>query len=113
MFSLLERNYAPVENYLISVVNESKNKDDMADDREKALKALQAVEIFKAGMDEYRPLPKESEPIENNRLHFEPVEEKSYAERLYERVNDEYSYFIVIKGITKGGDDASLEIRKF
>ena len=94
MFSLLERNFAPVENYLISVVNESKNKDDMAEDREKALKALQTVDVFKAGMEEYRPIPKENEPIENNRLHFEPVEEKSYAEQLYERVNDEYSYFI-------------------
>ncbi len=94
MFSLLERNYTPVENYLISVVNESKNKDDMAEDRKKALKVLQYVDIFKAGMEEYRPLPKENEPIENNRLHFEPVEEKSYAEQLYERVNDEYSYFI-------------------
>ena len=38
---------------------------------------------------------------------------KRVGDRVCVKVSDEYSYFIVIKGITKGGDDASLEIRKF
>ena len=38
---------------------------------------------------------------------------KRVGDRVCIKVSDEYSYFIVIKGITKGGDDASLEIRKF
>lgn len=94
MWALLERNYDSVENYFINVINESKNKDSMAEDRETALKAMQTVEVFKVGMDEYRPLPKVQETVEQNRLHFEPAEDKSYAEQLYTRVNDEYSYFI-------------------
>ncbi len=82
MFALLERSYPSVENYLINVVSDSKNREDMAEDREAALKALQTIEVFKIGMEEFRP------------IHFEPVEETSYAEQLYTRVNDEYSYFI-------------------
>ena len=35
------------------------------------------------------------------------------GERVCVKVNENYSYFIVIKKIEKGGDDASLEIRKF
>ena len=38
---------------------------------------------------------------------------KKAGDRVCVKVSDEYSYFIVIKSITKGGDDASLEIRKF
>lgn len=38
---------------------------------------------------------------------------KKAGDRVCIKVSDEYSYFIVIKSITKGGDDASLEIRKF
>lgn len=38
---------------------------------------------------------------------------KKAGDRVCVKVSDEYSYYIVIKRITKGGDDASLEIRKF
>ena len=38
---------------------------------------------------------------------------KKVGDRACVKVSDEYSYFIVIKSITKGGDDKSLEIRKF
>ena len=38
---------------------------------------------------------------------------KKVGDRVCVKVSDEYSYFIVIKSITKGGDDKSLEIRKF
>ena len=38
---------------------------------------------------------------------------KKAGDRVCVKVNDEYSYFIVIKSITKGDDDKSLEIRKF
>ncbi len=34
-------------------------------------------------------------------------------DRIIVKVNDEYSYYIVIKNIEKGVDDDSLEIRKF
>ena len=37
---------------------------------------------------------------------------KKAGDRVCVKVSDEYSYYIVIKSITKGGDDASLEIRK-
>ncbi len=35
------------------------------------------------------------------------------GDRISVKVNDEYSYYIVIKNIEKGVDDDSLEIRKF
>lgn len=35
------------------------------------------------------------------------------GDRVCVRVNDSYSYYIVIRNIEKGTDDASLEIRKF
>ena len=38
---------------------------------------------------------------------------KKAGDRVCVKVSDEYSYYIVIKSITKGGYDASLEIRKF
>lgn len=38
---------------------------------------------------------------------------KSVGDRLLVKVSDDYSYYIVIKNIQKGDDDASLEIRKF
>ena len=38
---------------------------------------------------------------------------KKVGDRVCVKVSDEYSYFIIIKSITKGGDDKSLEIRKF
>ncbi len=38
---------------------------------------------------------------------------KSVSDRLLVKVSDDYSYYIVIKNIQKGDDDASLEIRKF
>lgn len=38
---------------------------------------------------------------------------KKAGDRVCIKVSDEYSYFIVIKSITKGNDDKSLEIRKF
>ena len=38
---------------------------------------------------------------------------KKVGDRVCVKVSDEYSYFIVIKSIVKGGDDKSLEIRKF
>lgn len=37
----------------------------------------------------------------------------SVGDRLLVKVSDDYSYYIVIKNIQKGDDDASLEIRKF
>ena len=38
---------------------------------------------------------------------------KKVGDRLLIKVNDSYSYYIVIRKIAKGEDDASLEIRKF
>ncbi len=38
---------------------------------------------------------------------------KKVGERIVVKVNDDYSYYVVIKQIIKGEDDASLEIRKF
>ena len=38
---------------------------------------------------------------------------KTVGDRLLVKVSDDYSYYIVIKNIQKGEDDASLEIRKF
>ncbi len=38
---------------------------------------------------------------------------KKVGERLPIKVNDNYSYYIVIKKIEKGSDDETLEIRKF
>lgn len=38
---------------------------------------------------------------------------KKTGDRVYIKVSDEYGYFIVIRKITKGVDDKSLEIRKF
>jgi transcription elongation factor GreA len=38
---------------------------------------------------------------------------KKVGDRISVKVNDNYSYFIVIRNIKKGDDDASLEIRKF
>ena len=38
---------------------------------------------------------------------------KTVGERLLVKVSEDYSYYIVIKNIQKGEDDASLEIRKF
>jgi len=38
---------------------------------------------------------------------------KKVGERVTVKVNDDYSYYVVIKEIIKGEDDASLEIRKF
>lgn len=38
---------------------------------------------------------------------------KKVGDRISVKVNDDYSYFIVIKKIEKGKDDDSLEIRKF
>ena len=38
---------------------------------------------------------------------------KTVGERLLVKVSDDYSYYIVVKNIQKGEDDASLEIRKF
>lgn len=38
---------------------------------------------------------------------------KKVGERLLIKVSDDYSYYIVIRKIEKGEDDASLEIRKF
>lgn len=35
------------------------------------------------------------------------------GDRISVKVNDDYSYYIVIKNIEKGTDDESLEIRKF
>ncbi len=37
----------------------------------------------------------------------------SVGDRIKVTVNENYSYFIVVRKITKGEDDASLEIRKF
>ena len=38
---------------------------------------------------------------------------KKVGDRIYVKVNDNYGYYIVIRKIEKGEDDASLEIRKF
>lgn len=38
---------------------------------------------------------------------------KKINDRVLVKVNDNYSYYIVIRKIEKGSDDASLEIRKF
>jgi transcription elongation factor GreA len=38
---------------------------------------------------------------------------KKVGDRLSVKVNDSYSYYIVIRKIEKGEDDSSLEIRKF
>ena len=38
---------------------------------------------------------------------------KKVGDRVKVKVNDEYSYFIVVKKIEKGEDDQTLEIRKF
>ncbi len=38
---------------------------------------------------------------------------KKVGDRILIKVNDQYSYYIVIRKIEKGNDDASLEIRKF
>lgn len=38
---------------------------------------------------------------------------KKVGDRVSVRVSDDYSYYVVIKNIEKGSDDASLEIRKF
>ncbi|MBR5223634.1 MAG: GreA/GreB family elongation factor [Clostridia bacterium] len=38
---------------------------------------------------------------------------KKENERIYVKVNSDYGYYIVIKKITKGEDDKSLEIRKY
>lgn len=38
---------------------------------------------------------------------------KKVGERIFVKVNDDYGYYIVIRKIEKGNDDASLEIRKF
>ncbi len=38
---------------------------------------------------------------------------KKVGDRIYIKVNDNYGYYIVIRKIEKGEDDASLEIRKF
>ena len=38
---------------------------------------------------------------------------KKVGDRISVKVNDSYSYYIVIRDIKKGDDDASLEIRKF
>ena len=38
---------------------------------------------------------------------------KKLGDRLLIKVNDNYSYYIVIKKIEKGNDDETLEIRKF
>ncbi len=38
---------------------------------------------------------------------------KKVGDRLLVKVNDDYSYYIVIRKIEKGTDDATLEIRKF
>ncbi len=35
------------------------------------------------------------------------------GDRVYVKVDDEYGYYIVIRSIEKGTDDASLEIRKY
>ena len=35
------------------------------------------------------------------------------GDRVYVRVDEEYGYYIVIRSIEKGSDDASLEIRKY
>ena len=38
---------------------------------------------------------------------------KKVGDRIFIKVNDDYGYYIVIRKIEKGEDDASLEIRKF
>lgn len=38
---------------------------------------------------------------------------KKLGDRILVKVNDNYSYYIVIRKIEKGDDDSSLEIRKF
>ncbi len=38
---------------------------------------------------------------------------KKVGERIFIKVSDDYGYYIVIRKIEKGTDDASLEIRKF
>ncbi len=38
---------------------------------------------------------------------------KRLGERILIKVNEDYSYYIVVRKIEKGDDDASLEIRKF
>ncbi len=38
---------------------------------------------------------------------------KKVGDRLLIKVNSDYSYYVVIKHIKKGNDDASLDIRKF
>ncbi len=38
---------------------------------------------------------------------------RKIGDRVCVKVDDNYSYYIIIKSITKGSDDASLEIRKF
>ncbi len=38
---------------------------------------------------------------------------KKVNDRVFVKVIDDYGYYVVIKGITKGEDDKSLEIRKF
>lgn len=38
---------------------------------------------------------------------------RKIGERIQIRVNENYSYYVVIKDIQKGDDDATLEIRKF
>ena len=86
MWSLLDRNYSNAENYFLNVIEASRENNKMAEDREAALKAMQTIDVFKAGMEEYRPA--------NNKVTVLPVEEKSYTEQLYTRVNDEYSHFI-------------------
>ena len=35
------------------------------------------------------------------------------GDRVYVRVDEEFGYYIVIRSIEKGSDDASLEIRKY
>ncbi len=38
---------------------------------------------------------------------------RKIGERIQIKVNDNYSYYVIIKNIQKGDDDATLEIRKF
>ena len=72
MYALLDRNYAPIVDYLNNVISDSNS-----DERQSAINAHQSLELFRYRLDEIRP-----------------IEEKNLDELLYDKVNAEYNLFI-------------------
>ncbi len=90
LYSLYEGDYSYIENYL----NDTVYADDDEELTQKAERSLAAIKVFREETGIAPAVRTAPEAAEEDYLNIEPIPDKSYAEQLYTRVNDEYSGFI-------------------